>query len=80
MAHRTAPEEAEIAASYAHALVRTGRWQDARRVLSTALAPSEDLDAVLRQWLKASPPPHSQSSTSVVAVPPGERLSHPAQG
>lgn len=50
-AYRLAPEEVEIAGSYAHALVRVGRLPDARRVLSRALAGEPDrVDSLLADW------------------------------
>jgi cytochrome c-type biogenesis protein CcmH/NrfG len=36
-AHRARPGDEELAASYAHALVRVGRLEDARAVLATAM-------------------------------------------
>jgi len=50
-AYRLAPDEVEIAGSYAHALVRVGRLRDARRVLSQAL-PAEPARAegLLADW------------------------------
>jgi hypothetical protein len=56
-AYRGAPGEVEVAASYAHALVRCHRWADARRVLSRAMGSGHDVQATLNGWLKACPPP-----------------------
>jgi tetratricopeptide (TPR) repeat protein len=55
-AHRAWPREAEVSASYAHALARAGRVGDARRLLQRSLG--SDLDAVeswLRRWLDEGP-------------------------
>lgn len=70
-AFRGAPDEAEVAASYAHALVRCNRWSDARRVLTRALGSAEGVDATLDSWLKACPAPaqHSQRCTAGTATP-----------
>lgn len=51
-AHRSAPGEDEIASSYAHALLRSDREDDARRVLRRVFA-GEDIDRVeplLTRW------------------------------
>jgi Flp pilus assembly protein TadD len=46
------PEDAEVAASYAHALVRVGREPEARQVLEEALGPdSETAATLLARWL-----------------------------
>src|SRR5690606_12065898 len=53
-AHRSAPDEDEIASSYAHALLRSLRMDDARRVLKRVFG-GEDADRVeplLARWLK----------------------------
>ena len=74
-AHRGAPGETEVAASYAHALVRCNRWADARRVLSRALANAPDpvsersVDAVLDSWLRACPAPGSGMSARRRRIP-----------
>lgn len=50
-AYRLAPEEVEIAGSYAHALVGVGRLADAHRVLSQALGDQPlRVDALLCAW------------------------------
>ncbi|HEX3595552.1 MAG TPA: tetratricopeptide repeat protein [Polyangiaceae bacterium] len=46
-AHAARPGDEEIAASYAHALVRLGRTEDARRVLDSAMGPTNDAAAGL---------------------------------
>jgi Flp pilus assembly protein TadD len=63
-AYRAAPGEREIAASYAHALVRCGRWDEAKRVLRNALDPASDVVATLSSWLAASPPPSEFERTA----------------
>ena len=50
MAHRSHPEEAEIAASYAHALFRTGDADTAHALLSRALGSSGAAEATLERW------------------------------
>jgi hypothetical protein len=69
IAFRGAPDEAEVAASYAHALVRCNRWSDARRVLTRALGSAEGVDATLDAWLKACPAPVTRSQRRVAAAP-----------
>jgi Tfp pilus assembly protein PilF len=69
VAFRGAPNEAEVAASYAHALVRCNRWSDARRVLTRALGSAEGVDATLDAWLKACPAPLTRSQRRVAAAP-----------
>jgi Flp pilus assembly protein TadD len=50
-AHQAEPEQAEIAASYAHALVRTGQRDEAEEVLRAALAGREEqVAALLDAW------------------------------
>jgi tetratricopeptide (TPR) repeat protein len=62
-AYRGAPGEVEVAASYAHALVRCNRWSDARRVLSRALGAGagDAVDQTLNDWLRSCPPPQPGS-------------------
>jgi tetratricopeptide (TPR) repeat protein len=67
LAFRGAPDEAEVAASYAHALVRCNRWSDARRVLARALGSAEGVDATLNGWLKACPAPAERSQRRLTA-------------
>jgi predicted Zn-dependent protease len=51
-AHRTWPREAEVTASYAHALARAGYLQQARGLLARSLgADAETVDSWLRRWL-----------------------------
>ncbi len=52
-AHLSAPDEREMAASYAHALLRTKRDDEARAVLSGALDGPPEVDALLARWSKA---------------------------
>jgi tetratricopeptide (TPR) repeat protein len=50
-AARGRPGDVEVAASYAHALVRVGRTEDARRVLARALASEpERVESLLERW------------------------------
>ncbi len=50
-AHHARPNDDEIAASYAHALVRVGRPDDARRALERALGKASDAIApLLDRW------------------------------
>ena len=51
-AFESMPEEAELAASYAHALVRAGRVAQAERILRGALG--ERADGLLAEWLLAA--------------------------
>jgi Flp pilus assembly protein TadD len=78
-AFRGAPNEAEVAASYAHALVRCNRWSDARRVLTRALGTADGVDATLDAWLKACPAPTGRSTRRVGQTrPPTAALGRPA--
>jgi tetratricopeptide (TPR) repeat protein len=53
-AHRAWPREAEVSASYAHALARSGRLDEARRLLTRSLgSDSETVDAWLERWQSA---------------------------
>ncbi len=57
LAHQAVPYEPEIAASYAHALARAGRVDEARRLLEKTLPDSPELiDRRLNDWLTAEPP------------------------
>lgn len=49
-AHLARPGDEEIAASYAHALVRAGQVDRARRVLSGALGEGPEAAALLERW------------------------------
>ncbi len=51
-ASQLAPKDVEIAASYAHALVRVGRSTDARRLLRQALQSDARAAAVLERWAR----------------------------
>ena len=64
------PQEADIAASYAHALARCGKVAQARRVLRRAIRRGGTADQMaLSRWLDAGAPPHwapeSRASTAV---------------
>jgi len=51
-AHRAWPGEAEVTASYAHALARTGDLAEARRLLTRSLGANADtVDEWLQRWL-----------------------------
>lgn len=55
-AHRSLPHEPEIAGSYAHALARAGRWEEAVPLLSRALGRGEEAaEGMLRDWLSREP-------------------------
>jgi tetratricopeptide (TPR) repeat protein len=57
VAYRAEPGEAEIAASFAHALARAGRVSEARRVLGPALEDDPArVDHWLNTWLERTPP------------------------
>jgi Flp pilus assembly protein TadD len=57
-AARAEPGEAEIAASYAHALARAGQVASARRVLAHALRHGATADQMaLWRWIEAGAPP-----------------------
>jgi tetratricopeptide (TPR) repeat protein len=68
-AHRAEPNEPELASSYAHALARSGRLDDARRILRRALSKDEaGVERILTAWLGAHPPgspPASDASRGV---------------
>lgn len=55
-AHAAAPEEREIAASYAHALARSGNVEQAREVLEPAVGCGTTASELLERWLRRSPP------------------------
>lgn len=63
----------EIAASYAHALARVGKLEEARRVLAGAFAdaPSRDQRALIR-WIEsgAKAPAHQKAEPDAAARPP----------
>lgn len=55
-AHRSLPHEPEIAGSYAHALARADRWQEAVPLLARALDRDEEAArALLEDWLSRDP-------------------------
>lgn len=56
-AHRARPHDEEIAASFAHALVRAGQHAKARRVLEAALGGGPEGDELLERWAARSRPP-----------------------
>jgi tetratricopeptide (TPR) repeat protein len=65
MAYRAQPREIELASSYAHALVRCGRRDQARRLLTRALGRApEVIDALLDEWLARTPPGSSRAASA----------------
>jgi tetratricopeptide (TPR) repeat protein len=53
LAYRTLPREREIAASYALALARVGRFDEARGIVERALGePAERAEAMLTSWIE----------------------------
>jgi tetratricopeptide (TPR) repeat protein len=50
-AHTARPGDEEIAASYAHALVRLGRVQEARRILDSAMGAAGGGAELVERWL-----------------------------
>jgi Flp pilus assembly protein TadD len=55
LAHRTLSSDAEIASSYAHALLRAGRSAHAARVLCAALQNEERALSILSMWRESDP-------------------------
>ena len=53
-AHRFAPEEDEIASSYAHALLRSGQLEKARTLLARAVSNPEEAAEILKAWQYAN--------------------------
>ncbi|MDX2054104.1 MAG: hypothetical protein SFV15_17020 [Polyangiaceae bacterium] len=49
-AHLSVPDEPEMAASYAHALLRTARESEARSVLAGVLEGPAEVEALLARW------------------------------
>jgi len=49
-AHREMPEESEIASSYAHALLRSGQLDKARKLLALAVRSPEEAAEILKAW------------------------------
>lgn len=49
-AHHAVPEEPEMAASYAHALLRTGGESAARAILSSVLTDEHEVAGLLARW------------------------------
>jgi predicted Zn-dependent protease len=55
-AHRGLPQEPEIAGSYAHALARADRWEEAVPLLARAIGrDARAAEAMLADWLSRSP-------------------------
>lgn len=61
-AHLAAPDEAEIAASYAHALARSERLQEAAAILTAALQSSEGAWRLLERWRERPTTPSRSTS------------------
>jgi tetratricopeptide (TPR) repeat protein len=53
-AHRDLPEESEISSSYAHALLRSGQLDKARRLLALAVRDPEEADEIFKAWQYAN--------------------------
>ena len=71
-AYRLAPDEVEIAGSYAHALLRAGRPSDAGRVLSEALPGDPARVAeLLSSWQTPSPSAAHRAAPGVRGEPSG---------
>ncbi len=49
-AHRLLPREGEITSSYAHALLRSGQLEKARRMLAGAVKSPEQADEIMKAW------------------------------
>jgi uncharacterized protein HemY len=65
-AYRSLPREVEVAGSYAHALARSGKRNEARRVLKRALRRGDAaVDALLDDWLSLDPPGSNRRAVAV---------------
>jgi len=53
-AHRALPDESEIASSYAHALLRSGQLDKARKLLSLAVKNPAEAEEILKTWQDAN--------------------------
>jgi tetratricopeptide (TPR) repeat protein len=53
-AHRDLPEESEVASSYAHALLRSGQLDKARKLLALAVESPDEADGILKAWQYAN--------------------------
>jgi len=53
-AHRDLPEESEIASSYAHALLRSGQLDKARKLLARAVKCPEEAEGIFKAWQDAN--------------------------
>ncbi len=73
-AHQSLPLEPEIASSYAHALARAGRRDDAVPILARALDRNQEIaEALLDDWLTRDPPgslPEPEGSTATEVTSP----------
>jgi tetratricopeptide (TPR) repeat protein len=49
-AHRDLPEESEVTSSYAHALLRSGQLDKARKMLGLAVKSSAEADEIFKTW------------------------------
>src|SRR4051812_25854417 len=53
-AHRELPDESEIASSYAHALLRSGQLDKARKLLALAVQSPQEADDIFTAWQSAN--------------------------
>jgi predicted Zn-dependent protease len=53
-AHRDLPEESEIASSYAHALLRSGQLDKARKLLALAVKNPQEAQEIFKAWQDAN--------------------------
>ncbi|HKO49722.1 MAG TPA: tetratricopeptide repeat protein [Polyangiaceae bacterium] len=53
-AHRELPEESEVASSYAHALLRSGQLDKARKLLARAVKSPQEADDIFKAWQDAN--------------------------
>jgi tetratricopeptide (TPR) repeat protein len=74
-AHGSAPRNTDVAASFAHALARTGRVDQARRVVRRAekRGPSSELTALARWLERGAPGSHARRAPDGIPLPAGGR-------
>lgn len=80
-AHHAMPSSSEMTASFAHALARSGRCEEARRALDAGLArhPSKELAALLR-WLDHGAPSRRRREEASRTKPTGRADRRPNAG